>query len=211
MKVQRDKLRQYQKRISKLTDRETEIAKECLLRGQRPKALLALRRKKYQETLLAKTDAQLEQLQRLTSDVEFAAVQKDVMYGLQQGTAVLKQIHTEMGGIEQVEKLLEEGAEARAYQQEVSDMLGGQLNNQDEDEVEDELGRMEMEVEGRERDDVGTVPSLPPVPILPDFPGLSSVPRTEVQGKEGEEKAQKARARARVREQERKVAGPLLA
>ena len=147
MKLQRDKLQKYQKRISILTDRETQIAKECLARDQKAKALLALRRKKYQESLLAKTDAQLEQLQRLTSDVEFAAVQKDVMYGLQQGTAVLKQIHAEMGGIEKVERLLEENAEARAYQKEITDMLGGgQLSNQDEDEVEDELEAMEREL-----------------------------------------------------------------
>ena len=30
------------------------------------------------------------------------------MYGLQQGTAVLKEIHKEMGGVEGVEKLLGE-------------------------------------------------------------------------------------------------------
>ena len=90
MKVQRDKLQQYQKRIKVVTDRETEVARECLRQGHKDKALLALRRKKYQESLLTKTDQQLAQLQALTSDVEFALVQKDVVFGLQQGTAVLK-------------------------------------------------------------------------------------------------------------------------
>lgn len=117
MKNQRDKLHQYQKRITVLTDREKEIAKECLAKGDTTRAKLALRRKKYQESLLAKTDAQLAQLEQLTSDVEFALVQKDVLYGLQQGTAVLKEIHKEMGGIENVEKLLGESEEARAYQE----------------------------------------------------------------------------------------------
>ncbi len=117
MKTQRDKLHQYQRRITILTDRETSIAKELLAKGDRRRALLALRRKKYQETLLAKTDAQLEQLERLTDEVDFALVQKDVLFGLQQGTNVLKEIHKEMGGIEQVEKLMGENEEARAYQQ----------------------------------------------------------------------------------------------
>ena len=116
MKNQRDKLRQYQKRITVLTDREKAIAKECLAKGDTDRAKLALRRKKYQEGLIQKTDAQLAQLEQLTSDVEFALVQKDVLFGLQQGTAVLKEIHKEMGGIENVEKLLGENAEARAYQ-----------------------------------------------------------------------------------------------
>ena len=62
MKNQRDKLRQYQKRVTVLTDREKEIAKECLKKGDTSKAKLALRRKKYQESLLSKTDAQLAQL-----------------------------------------------------------------------------------------------------------------------------------------------------
>jgi len=117
MKIQRDKLRQYQKKITVITDREKEIAKEWLKRGDQNKAKLALRRKKYQESLLVKTDQQLHQLEILTNDVEFALVQKDVLFGLQQGTAVLKEIHREMGGIENVEKLLGETEEAQAYQQ----------------------------------------------------------------------------------------------
>jgi charged multivesicular body protein 6 len=122
MKNQRDKLHQYQRRITVLTSLETEIAKEMLAKGDKPRALLALRRKKYQESLLSKTDAQLEQLEQLTSSVEFALVQKDVVFGLQQGTIVLQEIHKEMGGIEHVEKLMGETADAVAYQQ-VSTLL----------------------------------------------------------------------------------------
>lgn len=199
MKNQRDKLRQYQKRITVLTDREKEIAKECLAKGQTDKAKLALRRKKYQESLLSKTDSQLAQLEVLTSDVEFALVQKDVLYGLQQGTAVLKEIHKEMGGIENVEKLLADNEEARAYQevhlsphmlcqhtniplQEVSELLANRMSNQDEDEVEDELEALEAEVNG--------VPALPNAPVAePQFTP--------------EEKAQMAKDRAARRARER--------
>lgn len=49
--------------------------------------------------------------------MEFALVQKDVMYGLQQGTQVLQTINREMGGIEGVERLMGENEEARAYQE----------------------------------------------------------------------------------------------
>lgn len=75
-------------------------------------------------------------------------MQKDVVFGLQQGTRVLKQIHAEMGGVEQVEKLIGENEEARAYQKEISEMLAGQMSNQDEDEVEDELEALEKQVRG---------------------------------------------------------------
>ncbi|KAK0107284.1 Vacuolar protein sorting-associated protein 20 [Cadophora gregata] len=179
MKNQRDKLHQYQRRITVLTDREKEIAKQMLAKGDKPKALLALRRKKYQESLLEKTDAQLEQLEKLTSSVEFALVQKDVVFGLQQGTSVLQEIHKEMGGLDHVEKLMGETAEAVAYQQEVSDMLGGKISNQDEDEVEDELAALEAEVTG-----------------IP----LPEVPTTDLPRKE------RAKVRQQEREEQQRVA-----
>ncbi|RBR08018.1 uncharacterized protein FIESC28_10438 [Fusarium coffeatum] len=160
MKNQRDRLHQYQRKITVLTDKETDIAKQMLAKGDKKRALLALRRKKYQESLLAKTDAQLAQLEKLTSDVEFALIQKDVVFGLQQGTKVLKEIHAEMGGIENVEKLMGETADAIAYQQEVSDLLGGRMSNQDEQEVEDELEALEAELTGP-----APAERLPDVPI----------------------------------------------
>ncbi|KAL2221376.1 Snf7-domain-containing protein [Thermoascus aurantiacus ATCC 26904] len=183
LKNQRDKIHQYQKRMTILTDRETAIAKECLARNDRRRALLALRRKKYQESLLAKTDAQLEQLEQLVNRVEFALVQKDVLFGLQQGTKVLQEIQKEMGGLEGVEKLMGETEEARAYQEEVSQMLAGRMSNQDEDEVEDELEALEREVRG-------------PV-SLPDAPTTTISEETE------KEKEQKAKARAKARAKER--------
>ncbi|KAI0181468.1 charged multivesicular body protein 6 [Hypoxylon sp. FL1284] len=148
LKLQRDRLHQYQRRITVLTDKETAVARQMLAAGDKKRALLALRRKKYQESLLDKTDQQLAQLEQLTRNVEFALIQKDVVFGLQQGTRVLGEIHAEMGGIEHVEKLMGESADAVAYQREVSEMLGGRITNQDEDEVEDELAALEQEVNG---------------------------------------------------------------
>ena len=48
-----------------MLDREHEIAKEQLSVGHKDRALLALRRRRYQESLLAKTDSQLENLENL--------------------------------------------------------------------------------------------------------------------------------------------------
>lgn len=44
-------------------------------------------------------------------------MQKDVLFGLSQGTKVLQTIHKEMGGLEAVEKLMGDTEEARAYQE----------------------------------------------------------------------------------------------
>ena len=180
MKNQRDKLHQYQKRITVITDKETEIARECLVRGDKPKALLALRRKKFQDSLLAKTDAQLETLEQLTSNIEFALVQNDVLFGLRQGTTVLKQIHKEMGGIEHVDKLMGENEEARAYQHEISEMLRGQMSNQDEDEVEEELEALQGEVESTVPSEPITYPTAPaPEPYRPEADSIQTDKRKE--------------------------------
>jgi len=187
MKLQRDKLHQYQRRITVVTARETEVAKACLRANDKPRALLALRRKKYQESLLARTDAQLAQLEQLTSDVEFSLVQKDVLYGLQQGTAVLREIHKEMGGVEGVEKLLGESEEARAYSEEVAELLAGRMSNQEEDEVEDELEALEREEAVKQ--------------------GLPSAPAGGLKEEEGqsEEVVRKERAKRRAKDRETRL------
>lgn len=186
MKNQRDKLRQYQKKVTVITNREKEIARECLAKGEKEKALLALRRKKYQESLLSQTDAQLEQLEKLTSNVEFALVQKDVVFGLQRGTEVLTMINKEMGGLASVEKIMEDSAEARREQEEISEALAGQLSNQEEDDVEDELEALEREMEGVK------LPDAPSKTIITDG-DLPSAPETEL------DREQKRKERARQR------------
>ncbi|KXN83925.1 Charged multivesicular body protein 6 [Leucoagaricus sp. SymC.cos] len=146
LKLQRDKLRQYQKTIQQLLDREHAIAKTHLSAGQKDRAMIALRRRKYQESLLVKTDHQLENLEQLVSTIEFSLVEVSVLHGLKQGNEVLKEIHREMNP-ENVEKLLGETQEAREYQQasEISDMLADNLTLDEEEAVQQELRQLETE------------------------------------------------------------------
>lgn len=65
MKIQRDDIKKYQRRIRTVLDREREIARECLAKGDKRRALLALRKKKYQEQLLVQTDKHLQTLEEL--------------------------------------------------------------------------------------------------------------------------------------------------
>lgn len=201
LKLQRDKLRQYRVRIQTLLDAEHAAAAVALRTGNKPLALLCLRRRKYQSTLLSQTDRQLSTLEELTSSIEFALVEQDVLFGLRQGNAVLKQIHKEMT-LESVEKLMEETAEGVRYQKEVGEMLAGVMSNEDEDEVEDELEAMQREVVGGRKEDEGRrVEGLPSVP--------DAVPGAE----EAERKAKaRERAKARRAEIERQAAEePMLA
>lgn len=76
LKVQRDKLKQYQKKLQVVADKEVEVAKQCLAQGNKKKALISLKKKKYQEQLLEKTDAQLLNLEELVSFVLIGGVQR---------------------------------------------------------------------------------------------------------------------------------------
>ena len=51
--------------IQAVLDREHAIAKAQIAEGKQNRALIALRRRKYQQGLLTKTDAQLENLEQL--------------------------------------------------------------------------------------------------------------------------------------------------
>lgn len=161
LKLQRDKLRQYQKKIQVILDREHAIAKEHLTAGRKDRAVIALRRRKYQQSLLLKTDGQLENLEQLVASIEFSLIEVSVVHGLKQGNDVLKEIHKELN-VEQVEKLLEESHEAREYQREIGELLANQLTLDDEDAVQTEL--LELQAEA-----LGVPQEMPPV-VLPDVP-----------------------------------------
>ncbi|KAI6007238.1 Snf7 family [Pisolithus albus] len=144
LKLQRDKLKQYQRKIQVILDQEYEIAKAHLAAGDRDRASLALRRRKYQQSLLLKTDGQLENLEQLVSTIEFSLVEKSVLHGLKQGNEVLKEIHREMS-VESVEKLMGETQEAREYQIEIGNLLANQLSVDDEEAVQEELRQLQVQ------------------------------------------------------------------
>jgi len=184
LKLQRDRIRQYQIKIQNVLDGEQDAAKACLRAGQKDRALLALRRRKYQETLLLKTDEQLENLEGLVSTIEFSLVEMSVLHGLQQGNAVLADIHKEMN-IESVEKLLGETQEAIAYQQEINDMLANSMTADDEDAVLKELAQMQAEELRAQQ---------PPEPAVV----LPSVPQQEPADEEASREASPIADRTRV-------------
>jgi len=155
LKNQRDKLKQYQKKIGTVVERETQIAKQLLQQSKKKQALLALKKKKYQEGLLEKTDKMLMNLDEMVNSIEFAQMEKEIFDRLKSGNETLKEIHKEMS-IEAVEQLMEDTQEAIQYQKDVSDILAGKLTQEDEDEVLKELEKIEQQQ--------ANIPQMPSVP-----------------------------------------------
>jgi len=138
LKQQRDKLKQYQKKINVQLEKDREVARSLLREGKKDKAKLILRKKKFQESLLTKTDGQLENIEQLVHDLEFAQVEQEVVKGLQVGNASLKKMH-ELLSLEDVERIMDETQEGIEKQREIDDILSGGLSAEDETDVLKEL------------------------------------------------------------------------
>lgn len=102
------------------------------------RARALLRKKKYQEKLLESTDGQLENIEKLTSDLEFAKVEQQVLNGLQVGNEALKKIHAVLP-IEEVERIMDETKEGIEKQREIDEAINQTLTEEDEEEVLAEL------------------------------------------------------------------------
>jgi len=158
LKKQRDQLKQYQKRINRDLEKEKELAKKLLKEGKKDRAKLLLRKKRFQEGLLDKTDAQLDQLERMVHDIEFATVQKQVIDGLKNGNEALEKANA-MFSIDEIEDILADTQEAVDKQEEINAMLSGQLTEEDENEVVNELDKLLEDLEPSIVSELPTVPA----------------------------------------------------
>lgn len=138
LKQQRDKLKQYQKKIEINLEKDRQLAKRLLSENKRDRAKLLLKKKIYQEKLLQNTDVQLEKLEQLTHDIEFAQIEIQVLDGLKTGNTALKKVH-EILNIDDIERILDETKEGIDKQHEIDELISGKLTDEDELAVEAEL------------------------------------------------------------------------
>lgn len=165
LKQQRDKLKQYQRKLNTIIERQNTLAKEAIVKKDTARAKVYLRSKKQQQTTITKTYEQLDNLETLIGTIEFKLIEKDVMYGLAQGNEVLKTLNSEMS-VDKIDKVLDDLEDERLKVDEVLDMLGmgSGLSNGEEHEVDEELANLEAEVRGTNKGEEGALPEMPAVP-----------------------------------------------
>jgi charged multivesicular body protein 6 len=159
--------------LQAVIERELHIAKEQLRLKNHHAARLALSKKKYQEQLLDKTGNQLLTIEELTQTIEFALVEQDVMKRLEIGNHVLGQIHKEMD-LNTVEKIMDDTADAIAYQNELQNIISQELSPEDEEAIMaqlDEIIEMQQKAEAlntpneevfsNKKDTLESFPSVP--------------------------------------------------
>lgn len=145
-----------------------EICRESILSAvlcSHSRALLLLRKKKYQEQVLSRVEGQLENLERMVHDLEFAQIEVQVVDGLKVGNDALKQLHALLS-IDEIEKVMDETMVGIEKQREINEILSSTVTTDDqidESEIEAELDAlMEAEID----EEAPEVPS----DVLPEVP-----------------------------------------
>ncbi|XP_062507830.1 charged multivesicular body protein 6-A-like [Corticium candelabrum] len=171
LKQQRDKLKQYQKKLTGQMAKEKELARKLLNEGKKERAKLLLKKKRFAESMIEKTEAQLDNLEQMVHSLEFAQIELQVVEGLKKGNESLNEMHKIMS-LEDVETIMDDTKDAVEYQKQIDELLGQNLTQEDEDEV---LRELEMLTSAKL--DLPEVPVETPTTIEDQLP---KVPDTEL-------------------------------
>ncbi|XP_022750909.1 vacuolar protein sorting-associated protein 20 homolog 1-like [Durio zibethinus] len=170
LKTQRRKLAQYQRQLENVIGAEKQAARDLIREMRKDRALLALKKKKAQEDLLKQVDAWLINVEQQLADIELASKQKAVFESLKTGNNAIKAIQSEIN-IDDVQKLMDDTEEARAYQDEINAILGEKLSAKDEEEVLAEFEHLETQMAVQDMLEVPTKAEFEEQNLdLPDVP-----------------------------------------
>ncbi|CAN6874207.1 unnamed protein product [Brassica oleracea var. botrytis] len=200
LKTQRRKLGQYQQQLEKVIEAEKQAARDLIREKRKDRALLALKKKRTQQDLLKQVDQWVINVEQQLADIELTSKQKAVFESLKQGNSAIKAIQSEVN-LDDVQKLMDDTAEAKAYQDELSAILGEKLSEEDEEEILAEFDNLEsqLNVEDmpevpttelvREEDEILDLPDVPTKqPLAPNATAeISSTKRKEQSELENQE------------------------
>ena len=173
LKTQRRKLVTEQKRVEGLIEREIEIVRQLISKKKQDRALLVLKKKKLQQWRLKDLDAWLVNVEKMLGDIEATKGTNQLYAALKQGHVALTGLQKEVT-IQDVEKLMDDSAAAKEYQEELSAALGEDPSAIEEDDILAELSAMEAQEE--------SLPEVPQheLPKVTEQPAAQAKPQAQI-------------------------------
>ncbi len=141
-----DQVAQLSTRIGTLSGN----AQMAIQNKNRPSALAALRSKRLNESILSQRYKTLSHLEELYGKIEEAADQATIVRVMKDSTAVLRSLHAKIGGVDEVEDIVEGLRDEMSKVDEVSSALEAGVQGDvviDESAVDEELAIMERQAE----------------------------------------------------------------
>lgn len=204
LKTQRRKLGQYQQQLEAVIEAEKQAVRDLIKEKRKDRALLALKKKKAQEELLKQVDGWLINVEQQLADIELTSKQKAVFESLKAGNNAIKAIQSEIS-LEDVQKLMDDTEEAKAYQDEISAILGEKLSAEDEEEILAEFENLEAQIMVQDMPEVpATAPSAEEEDgklELPDVPKKAPVATNVAEDDDDEEIASADSSKRKVLEE----------
>ena len=98
------KLKEYEKKLAEQDRVATEKIKELIKAGQKERAIIHLKKKKFVEAEVTKCNGQTIKMQEMIQGIESAQADLEIYEALKEGDAVLKDLHQKVS-IEDWEEL----------------------------------------------------------------------------------------------------------
>mmetsp|Transcript_105855 Transcript_105855/g.316154 ORF Transcript_105855/g.316154 Transcript_105855/m.316154 type:complete len:255 (-) Transcript_105855:58-822(-) len=178
LKAQRDQLCGHRRRFEAQLKRDEDAAQACVRQGKKQQAMLALRKKKQHQQLVLECQNHLDRVDELIENVETTRMQQQIVEALTAGVATVKKMQKEMGGVDYIQKLMDERQEALDAQHEISEALAGAGVAADDDEALAELARLE---EAASLDALREEPAAGPPAAAPAAPAQAAAAASPAQ------------------------------
>eukprot|EP00769_Ergobibamus_cyprinoides_P001369 gnl/Ergobibamus_cyprinoides/24.p1 GENE.gnl/Ergobibamus_cyprinoides/24~~gnl/Ergobibamus_cyprinoides/24.p1 ORF type:complete len:267 (+),score=65.82 gnl/Ergobibamus_cyprinoides/24:108-908(+) len=175
IKIQRDKLTRYQRRLVVVSEEELAAARRFIAEGHPDRAKLCLRKRQLQQKLLEQSDNQLLTLQQLVSQIEFTAVQQQVVEGIAAGTEALNQLQAVIS-MDDIQDMLLDNQEALGRVDDLQTLLSDHLGTEDEVLAEQEFDRLrQMHLDAEMVAGAEAAPAVvSPAPVLQREPEVTA-------------------------------------
>ncbi|KII64614.1 Charged multivesicular body protein 6 [Thelohanellus kitauei] len=141
LKIQRDKLKRLQTRLEERLSLEKAKALGLYRNNQIERAKFYLKKKIHLERGIHSADEQINVLEKMITDLDFAEIQKKVFDGLKIGNECLKNIMDSID-LELMEEFQDTTEEARLKNEEINKLFASTLTEHDEEELNQELDAM---------------------------------------------------------------------